>query len=60
MLKQKIVCYTTALLDDRFTWTPNAELSSNFCIRERELNIFVDIQNKLPFLPTTTNILPVF
>jgi hypothetical protein len=30
MLKKEIVGYTTALLDDIFAWTPNAELSSNF------------------------------
>jgi hypothetical protein len=55
MLKQKIVGYTTALLDNIFT-----ELSSNFCIGERELNIFIDIQNMLPFLPATTYSYPSY
>ena len=60
MLKQKIVCHTAAVFDNILAWSTNAELSSNFCIRERELNVVVGIRIALPFLPATTNILLVF
>jgi hypothetical protein len=60
LLEQKSVCHAAAVFDNILTWSTNAELSSNFCIRERELNVIVGIRIALPFLPATTNILLIF